>query len=222
MSIRSKVITAALALSVIGGVGAAGTLTANAASTKCGPICEDLFSEAFGTAAHPGYIPDVRNQVSRAGQPVILAKATDSNAGEDFGLSAQGQVSDFVKAGLVPSGLGKLYGSLNVVEIQYAPKGSPAGLCIGVGTTPGAGTPVTLQRCGVTAKTLWIFDPETTSAGTYYVLINGATASNFTDPSVLTAGLPGLPLLTTAPLAAGHPTLTHQLWGAIDGVIPTS
>jgi len=108
MSITSKVISAALALSVIGGVGAAGTLTANAATPKCGASCVDLFSAAYGTAAHPGEVPGVLNQVAQTGQPIVLAKAADTNPGEDFATDAEGPVTAFVQAGLIASALGNL------------------------------------------------------------------------------------------------------------------
>jgi len=221
MSIGSKVITAALALSVVTGVSAAGTLAANGATTKCGGLCTDLFSAALGTAKHPGYLLNVVDQAKQAGQPVNLAASTYTNPGEDFVLSAQGLVSDFYKAGLISGGLDSLYANLEVIEIQYGPKAKPSGLCVGVGTTPGVDTPVTLQQCGMTVTTTWIIDPVTTSSGTYDELINGATASNFKHPYVLTAGSPGQQLVT-ATLAGGDPALTHQLWGSIQGAIPAS
>jgi hypothetical protein len=221
MSIRSKVITAALALSVVTGVAAAGTLAANAATKDCGALCTDLFSAALGTAKHPGYLLNVVDQAKQAGQPVNLAAATYTNPGEDFVLSYEGRVSDFYKAGLVSAGLDSLYPNLGVIEIQYGPKAKPSDLCVGTGTTPGADTPVTLQQCGMTVETTWIVDPVTTSAGTYDELISGATASSFQHPYVLTAGSPGEQLVTAA-LAGGDPALTHQLWGSIQGAIPAS
>ena len=61
-------------------------------------------------------------------------------------------------------------------------------------------------------------DPEPTSTGTYYALISAATNRNFHHPAVLTALVPGFPLVT-APLAAGGPVLPHQLWSAEQGVL---
>lgn len=217
MSITSRVITAALALSVVTGVGAAGALTANAASTKCGSLCTNYFSEALGK----GYLIDVVNQAREAGQPVNLAKAADTNAGEDFVPAYQGTVSDLYQAGIVSAGLDKLYPKLAVIEIQYGPAGKPSGLCLGVGATPGAGTAVTLRTCGVNGGSTWILDQVTTSSGTYDELFSGATASNFQHPYALTGGQSGQPLLTE-PLASGDPALTHQLWGTFQGVIPAS
>jgi len=220
MSITSKFVTAALALSVIGGVGAAGTLTANAASTKCGAVCTSYYSVALGK----GYLANVVNQAVQAGEPVNLAKATDKNPGEDFAPFDEGLVTDFNKAGIISAGLDKLYAELHVIEIQYVPAGSPSGLCVGVGSTPSAGTVVTLQACGVTARTTWIVEPVTTTAGTYDELFSGATASNFQHPFSLTAGLKGpapfVTTLVTEPLGAAP--LNYQLWGDVTGVIATS
>jgi len=215
MSIKSKIVTAAAALALIGGIGAAGTLTANAATLKCGPACSDFYSRAFGT----GSVLDALH-AGRVGQPATLARASRSQ-GEDFGVDGLGRVNDFFRAGLISGGLNAVYGGLFAYEIEYTPGGSPSDLCLGVGTAPGAGTPVVLEPCGMNASTIWIFDPEPTSTGTYYALISAATSHNFRHPYSLTALVPGFPLVT-APLATGGPALAHQLWSAAQGVLPSS
>ena len=221
MSMKSKIVTAAATLTLVAGVGAAGTLTANAATSACGNNCVNWLSAAYGTAAHPAFVLNVLNQVGKVGQPVTLAAASGANQGEDFQVANEGLVSDFAAADLMNPGLGKLYSRLSVYEFQYAPGNKPTGLCVGVGTTPGSGTPVTLQPCGVTVKTTWIFDPHTTSAGSYDALISGATDSNFSKPFSLTTLRP-LPLFTSQlrlDVPAG--TLDHQLWGYVPGALPT-
>ena len=215
MSIKTKIVTAAAAFTLIVGVGAAGTLTANAATPKCGPQCSDFYSRAFGT----GSVLDALH-AGRAGQPATLARAGRSQ-GEDFSVDGLGQVDDFFRAGLLPGGLNALYGSQFVYEIEYTPGGSPSDLCLGVGAVPGTGTTVALEPCGKNAKTVWIFDLEPTSTGTYYALISAATSHNFNHPYALTALVPGFPLVT-APLATGGVVLTHQLWSATQGVLPSS
>jgi hypothetical protein len=221
MSLKSGVITVAAALTVFVGVGAAGTLPANAATSRCGHVCTDLFSPAFGTATPPAFVLDVQNLAAQVGDPVKVASASGTNQGEDFTLSDEGSVHDFIAAGLMSSGLDALYGNLQAFEIQYAPFGAGSGFCVGVGAIPGLGTPVTLQPCGVSAKTTWIFDPETTSAGSYDALISGATNSDFQHPYSLTTLLPGVPLFT-APLEPGFPAavFAHQLWGQFQGALP--
>ncbi len=222
MSMKRKIVTAAATLTLAAGLGAAGTLTANASTSACGNNCINWFSAAFGTAAHPAFVLNVQNHVAKAGQPVTLAPASGANKGEDFWPDLVAPVGSMVVAGLVAPGLDALYSSLSVYEFQYAPAGKPTGLCAGVGTTPGLDTPVTLQPCGVNARTTWILDPQKTSAGSYDALISGATNKNFSHPYALTTLLPRLPLFTD-PLLTGAPAgvLDHQLWGYVPGALPT-
>jgi hypothetical protein len=218
MSIKSKLVTAATALTVMAGVGAAGTLTANAATSKCGAICSEFYSATTGTAL----VLDAPNQVGQAGQPVTLARANRASKGEDFVVQDLGTVSDFHAAGFVSGGLNALYGGLSVYEIEYAPGASPSFLCLGTAGTPGAGTPVTLEPCGVQAKTLWIFAPQKTSSGTYSALISAATGRNFHQPYVLTTRAPGAPLVTSQLVAGTSSAFAHQLWSWETGVLPSS
>jgi hypothetical protein len=218
MSIKSKLVTAATALTVIAGVGAAGTLTANAATPKCGATCSDFYSRAFG----PALVLGVLNHSGRPGQRAILARASRANPGEDFSVDALGTVRDFYQAGLLSRGLNALYGGRFAYEIEYSPGASSSDMCLGTAGQPGAGTPVTLEPCGLNVKTVWIFAPEKTGTGTYYALISAATSRNFHHPYSLTTLRPGFPLLT-APLAAStSPALAHQLWSAERGVPPSS
>jgi hypothetical protein len=225
MSIKSKLVTVATALTVIVGVGAAGTLTANAATPRCGATCSDFYSRAFGTA----FVFSVPkragqgSQVGQVGQPVILARAYRASRGEDFAVDNLGTVHDFYHAGLLSRGLNALYSRLFVYEIDYAPGGSLSGLCLGTARTPGAGTRVTLEPCGVTVKTVWIFAPEKKSTRTYYALISAATSRNFRHPYSLTTLARGVPLVT-APLAASSRSFVfaRQLWSAKQGVLPSS
>ncbi len=219
MSIKSKLVAAATALTVIAGVGAAGTLTANAATHQCGATCSDFYSRAFGTA----FVLSVPNRAGHIGQQAILARANRASKGEDFAVDALGTVRDFYRAGLLSGGLNALYGGLFVYEIDYAPLGSLSGLCLGTAGPPGTGTRVTLEPCGVTVKTVWIFAPEKTRTGTYDALISAATSHSFRHPYSLTTLAPGVPLVT-APLAASSRSfvVAHQLWRAKQGVLPRS
>jgi hypothetical protein len=218
MSVKSKLVTAATALTVMAGVGAAGTLTANAATSKCGAICSELYSATTGTA----FVLAVPNRVGRAGQPLTLARANRASKGEDFVVQTLGTVSDFHAAGFISAGLNALYGGLSVYEIEYAPGASPSFLCLGTAGTPGAGTRVTLEPCGMQAKTLWIVAARTTSSGPHDVLISAATSRNFHHPYVLTTLAPGAPLVTARLVAATGSAFAHQLWSAEAGVLPTS
>jgi hypothetical protein len=213
MSVKRTIIMAAAALAVVIGAGAAGTLTANAATPECGGACIDIFSAEYGTAAHPNDILAVRNQPAGIGTPITLNTAGTSNPGEDFEADVPGTVHQFYEDGLMPAGMNALYGSLDVYEFQYAPDGHQTNQCVGVATGPAIVTEVTLRACGVTVKTAWIAYPRTTTSGSYFELINGATASDFSDPYVLTTGAPGEPLFTVR-LTLDTRFLRLQLWGS--------
>jgi hypothetical protein len=215
MSIKTKLVTAATAVTVMAGVGAAGTLTANAATPKCGATCSDFYSGTSGTAF-------VLAAPRRAGQPVTLARANRASKGEDFSVDALGTVHDFYRAGLLAGGLDKLYSGLSVYEIEYTPGATPSDLCLGTARTPGGGTPVALEPCGMKAKTVWIFARQKTSTGTYYALISAATSNSFQHPYVLTSLKPGAPLVTAHQVASTDSHVGHQLWSAEAGVLPSS
>jgi hypothetical protein len=214
MSIKNKLVTAATALTVMAGVGAGGALTANAATPRCGATCTDFYSRAAGTA----FVLDAPKQAGRAGQPVTLARASRASRREDFTVDALGTVRDFYRAGLLSGGLNALYGSLFAYEIEYTPGASSSDLCLGTVGPPGAGTPVTLEPCGMQAKTVWIVAPQKTG----YVLISAATRNSFRHPYVLTALPPGAPLVTAPLVASTAPGFARQLWGAEQGVLPSS
>ncbi len=80
-------------------------------------------------------------------------------------------------------------------EIEYAPYGVDSGLCMGVAATAVEEENVSLQPCGVSAKTVWIadiFDSPSTLFNGYIPLINGSD-TNFSQPFVLTYPASGYP-----------------------------
>jgi hypothetical protein len=204
--------TAVLGLLVPAGVAAAAG-AATAATPSCGPACIDVFSRDFGTFHNPQFVMDVLRQGAKVNQPVILFRQANSDPAEDFTVAAEGQVSDFYTAGLVTSALALHYGcGFNVntghcsttinpatglpfpddwaIEVEYAPFGVDSGLCVGTATAAGAGTAVSLQPCGNSAKTTWILDTVDScpSNPLYFAevpAINGSSM-NFSHPPVLT------------------------------------
>ena len=210
MSIKSKVLAAAATLTLVGGVGVAGALTAGtaaAATPSCGNSCIDIFSHQFGTHTEPNFVVDVLRQGEKVGQPIILFRTANFDPAEDWTLAFQGTTADFFAAGLVSSSVALHYGCIPTVnfpdcygqtavavndpafEIEYAPFGVDSGLCMGVAATAFNDEGVTLQPCGVSSKTVWIVDtgdsPNTTIAGGYVPLVNGSD-TNFSQPFVLT------------------------------------
>jgi len=211
MSIKSKVLAAAATLTLVGGVGVAGALTAgtaSAATPSCGNSCVDIFSHQFGTHLEPNFVVDVLRQGEKVGQPIILFRTANFDPAEDWTAAFQGTTADFFAAGLVSSAVALHYGCIAGVnfpdcygfgapaeindpafEIEYAPFGVDSGLCMGVAATAFNDEGVSLQPCGVSSKTVWIVDIfdslNTTFAGGYVPLINGSD-TNFSQPFVLT------------------------------------
>jgi len=256
MSFKSKVFAATAALTLVGGISAAGATTAaHAATPSCGGSCIDIFTRDFG----PSFFMDVFRQGARVGQPIILFKQSNSDPALDFTFPFQGLVSEFFAAGLVSSAVNLHYGGgapsqctvaptpTNpspcddaAFEIEYSPFGVATGLCVGTATTAIQGEGVTLQPCGVSAKTVWIADvggfggddPDALADG-FFPLINGSD-TNFSHPFVLTYPKNGFPTDKPRPQLqvtnltgfsngfgpiVGSVT-SNQLWSAVFGVLP--
>jgi len=223
MSIKSKVLSVAATLALVGGVGTAGVLgagTASAATPSCGIACVNVFSYDFGTHASPNYTVDVLRQGEKVGQPIILFRTANYDPALDWTVSFQGTVADFFAAGLVSSSLALHYGCIagvnfpncpfNVTggglkgnsdylafENQYAPFGVDSGLCLGVAATAVSGEGVTLQPCGVSSKTVWVLDTLdqqfTTAWAHGYIPLINGSDTNFSQPFVLTYPGSGFP-----------------------------
>lgn len=253
---RLKNIAAAIALAAVPLAGLATAGTASAATPSCGSSCIDVFSKNFGSFSHPQFVMDVYKQSQAAGTPVILFRTSNADPAEDFTVASEGTVHDFFLAGLVSSALALHYGGgagtavnplvpdLYAFEAEYAPYGAETGLCAGVATTAVNGTKVSLQSCGVSARTVWIVDTADSCPRNplYYgeaPLVNGSDG-NFSHPYVLT--YPGASYPTDQPrpqlytaaltgfsqsgngLACGQGSITgvnsNQLWAADAGVLP--
>ena len=266
MSIKTKILAGAAALALVGGASAAGALSAGAATPSCGPNCIDIFNKQFGTFHHPAFALDVLQQGAKVGQPIILYRTSNSDPAEDFTIANEGSVSDFYIAGLVSSTLALHYGcGVNIntglcstainpatgrhwpddyaFELEYAPFGVDSGMCVGTAVTAGAGTPVSLQPCGVSSKTTWIADTVDSCVHNplYFAevpAINGSS-TNFSHPPVLTYKANGFPTDTPRPQLftanltgfsqTGGPGQcgtgsingpdSNQLWSAVAGVL---
>jgi hypothetical protein len=227
MSIKSRVLAVAATLTLVGGLGTAGALSANAATPSCGHHCIDIFSRVFGTHHHPNFILDVFRGTARTGTPIILYRTSNSDAAEDFTISFQGTVADFFAAGLVSSSLNLHYSHDWAYEIEYSPNGVNSNLCMGVGSTAANLTPVSLQPCGASAKTVWVVDSSNTIKGFYVPLINGSD-TNFSHPFVLHYPGNGFPTDVPRPVLNTYNLQTYsngtvfdnEMWGANFGVLP--
>ena len=121
------------------------------------------------------------------------------------------------------------YSNDNAFEIEYAPFGVESGLCMGLASTAFQGEGVTLQPCGVSARTVWIQDtyPGDFPAAPYYAAINGSD-TNFSSPFVLTYPSDGYPTdkprpqVTVTNLTGFSASVDNddQLWTGVPGVLP--
>ena len=191
MSIKSQVLAAAATLTLVGGVGVAGAMTAGTAvagTPSCGPDCLNLFNKDFagfnGGAASP---VDVFRQGERTGQPIILFRSSNSDPAMDWSASFQGTVNQLVTLGLLSQFDLVHYGNLPAFENAYTPFGVFSGLCSGVAATAFQNEGVTLQPCGVSGKTIWLVDGNENFINNFpgVPLINGSN-TNFSHPFVLT------------------------------------
>ena len=97
---------------------------------------------------------------------------------------------------------------------------------MGVGTTATNGTPVSLQPCGMSARTVWVVDSQDSIKGFYVPLINGSD-TNFSHPFVL--HYPGNAFPTDSPRPqlntwnlqkySNGVVFDNEMWGANFGVL---
>ena len=239
MSIRGKVMAAAAVMTLVGGVSAVGTLTAQAATPSCYQNCIDLFSQKFGTHGSPSFVLDVLLQRGMAGQPITLYRASNNDAGEDFIIFQHARVSGFASLGLVSATVAQHYGGTcaqvssmthkcvrhypndMAYEIEYAPDGVPSDLCVGVAHPSATGRRSCSSRAVPRGRTTWVVDANASIGNPYVPLINGSD-TNVNDPYVL--NFPG----SATPIQMPTPQLTtwqlqryqnggvfnNQLWSA--------
>ncbi len=249
MSIKSKVLASAAALTMVGGVGLAGALTAGSASAltlPAGPGAIELFNTDFGTHHTPNFVLDTLRQGEKGGQPQILFRTSSSDPAEDYTVTDQGTVQDWYEAGQISAAVALHYGcvqgnaswefpncplgdpnnNLDAFELQYSPYGVDSGLCAGVEATAWSGEDVTLQPCGVSSKTVWIADTTPSEEGGpfdhYAPAINGSD-TNWSQPFVLTYPSSAYPTDYPRPeLYVSNLTGTQGVDGIIEGQVNSS
>jgi hypothetical protein len=227
MSVKSKVLAAAAALTMAGGLSAAGTLSASAATPQCSQVsqtCIQIFSKEFGSYASPGFIETVFLGIPAAGVPTILHRASSSDPAEDL-ISHGGLVSQFYAADMVSAAVNAHYGTEQAAQIEYAPYGKPTGLCAALATTAYQNEGLSLQPCRVPGTTVWIIDTADSpaTAPAYFPIVNGST-TDFAHPfGMIIQGNPAHKLFPQIKVRhlIGNPAAVpvSQLWGAKTGVV---
>ena len=223
MFIKHKVLGAAAALTLVGGVSTVGTMSAQAATTQCGNSCIQVFSPRFGTVDHPNFIESVRDAVAAVGQPTILGRASSTDPAGDFMATAPGKqtVADFFAAGMVSADVNSHYGPMHAIQLVYAPFGNPTSLCSGVGKTAFDNEPLSLQPCSVPGTTVFIIDTGVAPASEphFFAILSGST-TDFVQPFVMTYlhQPPARIRLNHLQLGADGKANDTQLWSAKPGV----
>lgn len=221
MSIKTKVLAAVATLTVAGGLAAAGTAPATAATPQCGAGCIQIFSAKFGTNANPGFVETVFRGIAAAGQPTIVAPPSSSDPAGDLIATAPGKglVSDFFAAGLVSAAVNQHYSNEMAVQIEFAPFGKPTGLCSALAITAFQNEGLTLEPCSTPGTTVWIVDTaDAPAAAPNFPIVNGST-TDFTHPfAMIIHGNPAhkrFPQIKVQRLR-GNPDHVRisQLWGA--------
>lgn len=217
MIVRNKFFAAAAAIAMAGWAGLAAP-AASAATAQCGSGCAALYTLDFGSTSVIA-VAGAQGTKANTGQPVALLPASPTNQGEDWVLEDEGTVGDFYQAGILSAGLNLHYGNDEVYEYQYVPYGNGStGLCLGVAGKAGNGSPVSLQPCGETASTLWVYDVADQDRRD--VPLIAGTDTNFSFPLVLTADTVGLTMHTKM-LTGGDGVIdTGQYWATEYGVLP--
>jgi hypothetical protein len=185
--------------------GAAGVLLAVSATTACawaqslapdatpacGAQCFELSSLVLGpNMIQNAYVPKDNGANGKVGRPVSLKTASNSRPNEDFTRSKAGTLSDFC-GGLIPA---QSYvclnypGSYPVYESDWTPFGNATDLCVGVRRAGVRNQDVTLRRCGVSARTLWVGDlrNSVSHGNNLYTPWVNASDPNFSHPLALT------------------------------------
>jgi hypothetical protein len=222
MSIKTKVVAAAAALTVAGGLSTAGTLPVSAATTQCGSACIQIFSAKFGTYTNPGFIESVFLGNPVAGVPTILHRASSSDPTGDFIVPQKAPVSTFYAEGMVSAAVNAHYETETAVQVEYAPYGHATGMCAAVATAAYQNEGLSLQPCSTPGTTVFIIDfADAPAAKPYFPIVNAST-TDFTHPFTMTIhGNPADKPFPQITLQHMHGNPAHvpdnQLWSTAQG-----
>jgi hypothetical protein len=214
MRVKNKTLASVAVLALAGSTVLAGAAApaGNAATVPCGPDCRAPYAREWGG----NLMGAVLNGIPRAGQPAVLYPIAPRRA-EDWRLLDEGTVASLYKDGILGAAVGQTWPSSQAYEYEYTPLGIPTSWCLGTATTAGPGTPLTLQTCGSTSKTLWIPLLADLSGG-FVPLINGSDTLT-TAPYVMTGHGPGADLRTARLVKIAGTVAPTQMWRNAKGVL---
>jgi hypothetical protein len=208
VSITGKAAMGVAVLAITGGAGLIATLPAGAATPACGTGCMTVSNQDFGE----GYVAAVSGGAARIGQRVRLFPAADTST-EDWQLTIKGTAADLYAQGLVTEQVAALFGQDSAVEIQYTPDGVASGLCLGLASAARKGERVSLERCEVNSKTIWVGD-QADQSGRFVPLLPGSDTTS-TAQLVLTGRT-----LTVTPVSVSSGAIApDQMWQTLYGLL---
>ncbi len=179
---------------------AAGTAAkgvAGGAVGGCGKHCFLLYARRPGLAFTMNVAMAANNGTGgRVGRKINLRSAADHGPDGDFTMSFIGRVSQFCGSDThdffsLESYVCTRDSDFWVFEAQWAPYGNSTGLCAGLAAPNLTGESITLRRCGVNDRTLWIANQANGTDGhcrgpEHYCPWMNASDNNFRNPQVLT------------------------------------
>lgn len=188
------------------------------------PQCQSLDGTNCISASTQLYGPDYVVNGANNGK-AHLRIASDQYANEDLVLDWSGPVWLAVKDGLISKGsfAAVNYPFFQAGELEFAPDGNTSGKCLGVASSASNGETVTKQPCGVSSRTLWVFDRNhgvangaslnclNLSAGQYCPVINGSDAT-FSTPEALSATTQTGVLKVNSESLEGQVAVDSQQW----------
>jgi hypothetical protein len=214
MSVTGKAALGLAVLALAGGAGLAAASPAGAATAACGNPCMTLSGQDLGS----GYVTAVAGGIPVIGAPVRLSAAAASQA-EDWQETDAGNVTDLAAQGLVSPEIGTLYAGEEGYEFQFAPNGVASGLCLGLATAAHEGGRVTLRRCAVSSRTIWVANLGA-QHGRFVPLVPGSDTSSTYDQNLVLTGSAAGRALTVSQLSESDGIIaSDQMWQTIWGVL---
>jgi hypothetical protein len=219
MLIKPRLVAAAAALTLAGGLSTLAAAPASAATPQCGASCIEVYSAKYATPASLGFVETVLLGIPVRGEPTEVRPASSSNPAEDLIVPLGGTVpvSQYYADGMVSAAVNKHYGNEPAVQIEYAPYGHATGLCTAVAVTAYQDEGLSLQPCSTPGTTVWIIDTVDASSASAFPIINGSD-TDFVQPFAMSIlGNPAHQLFT--PIILQHLTGSpgsepaNQLWG---------
>ena len=145
---------------------ATGATHAKTGTVACGRACVNIFAAQFGSnVTMNAFVPGDTGAGGRVGQKVNMRLDGNFRPNGDFTRVVVGVVTQFCGTSANDFFSPTSYVCTHypfpffpVTELSWSPFGNQSNLCAGVARGGVAGEDVTLQPCGVSANTVWIFD----------------------------------------------------------------